>query len=58
MGIEEFLLDQAEKKGINEKEVAFTKSLLTSTDFNVEKIAQLVGVTEGFVLKIKKDLGK
>ena len=58
MGIEEFLLDQAEKKGINEKEVAFTKSLLTSTDFNVEKIAQLVGVTEDFVLKIKKDLGK
>ena len=58
MGFEEFLLDQADKKGINEKEVAFTKSLLTSTDFNVEKIAQLVGVTEGFVLKIKKDLGK
>ena len=58
MGIEEFLLDQAEKKGVSNKEIAFTKSLLTSTDFNVEKIAQLVGVTEGFVLKIKKDLGK
>jgi len=58
MGIEEFLLDQAEKKGISDKEIAITKSLLTSTDFNVEKIAQLVGVTEDFVLKIKKDLGK
>ena len=58
MGIEEYLLDRARKKGVSDKEIAFTKSLLTSTDFNVEKIAQLVGVTEDFVLKIKKDLGK
>ena len=58
MGIEEFLLDRARKEGVSDKEIAFTKSLLTSTDFNVEKIAQLVGVTEDFVLTIKKDLGK
>ena len=74
MGIEEFLLDRAEKKGIEkgieegiekgmtqkelEKNIAFTRNLLTSTDFSSLKIAQLVGVSEDFVLKIKNESGK
>ncbi|MFI5138454.1 MAG: hypothetical protein ACHQIM_11570 [Sphingobacteriales bacterium] len=65
MGIEEFLLDRAEKEGFKkgleiamtqrefEMDVAFTRSLLSSTDFNISKIAQLVGVNEDFVLKVK-----
>ena len=78
MGIEEFLLDRAEKRGIQkgiqkgitkgieqgksekelEKDVAFTKSLLLSTDFSTLKIAELVGISEDFVLKVKKELGR
>jgi predicted transposase YdaD len=73
MGIEELLLDLAEKKGIAkgreegiekgktekqlEDQLTFTRNLLTSTDFDTVKIAQLVGVTEKFVLKVKKELG-
>ncbi|MES2112801.1 MAG: Rpn family recombination-promoting nuclease/putative transposase [Bacteroidota bacterium] len=73
MGIQEFLLDRAEKKGRNEgieigvekgmtekdleKNQEFTKSLLKSTDFSPLRIAELVGVSEVFVLKIKKELG-
>jgi hypothetical protein len=60
MGIEEFLLDQAKKEGMTEKELEkksdFTRILLTSTDFSVSKIANLIGVTEDFVLKVKKEL--
>ena len=70
MGIEELLLDLAEKKGrkegveegLNQKEFEknrdFTRNLLSSTDFPVAKIAQLVGVNEDFVLKVKADLDK
>lgn len=74
MGIEELLLDQAEKKGRREgikegikegiekgaslKDAAITRNLLSSTDFSVAKIAQLVGVSEDFVLKIKAELKK
>ena len=60
MGIEEILLDQAEKKGMKlariQKDIAFTKGLLTSTDHTTLKIAQLVGVSEDFVLKVKKGI--
>jgi predicted DNA binding CopG/RHH family protein len=66
MGIEEFLLDRAEKKGIEEgmtqkeleKNLAFTHNLLSSTDLSISKIAKLVGVDESFVLKVKNELGK
>lgn len=58
MGIIEFVTDSIRQEAISAKEIDFTKSLLTLTDFNVEKIAHLVGVTEDFVLKIKKDIGK
>jgi len=62
MGIEELLLDMAEKKGMSKKELeknlTFTKNLLMATDFNFStaKIAELVGVSEAFVLDVKKDL--
>jgi hypothetical protein len=62
MGIEEFLLDQAKKEGMTQKEMekdqTFTRSLLSSTDFSTAIIAQLVGVSEDFVLKIKNELDK
>jgi hypothetical protein len=70
MGIDEFLLSQARKEGMEtgfekgiekgmtekelEKNTAFSISLLSSTDFSTLKIAGLVGVTEEFVLNIKK----
>lgn len=69
MGIEELLLDMAEKKGLKkgiekgmtqkeeEKNLTFTRNLLSSTNFSITKIAELVGVSEAFVLDIKKDLG-
>ena len=64
MGMKEFLLNQAKNEGLEkgmtqkelEKDLAFTKSLLNSTAFNTAKIAQLVGVNEDFVLKVKMDL--
>jgi hypothetical protein len=62
MGIEEFILDQAKKEAkkdaITEKEKEFTLTLLSSTDFSISKIAELVGVGEDFVLKIKNEAGK
>ena len=62
MGIEEFLLDQAKREGREEgmtkKELAITKNLLISTDLSTSKIAQLMGVSEDFVLKVKDDLAK
>ena len=70
MGIEELLIDIARYEGKKEgkdegktekeleKDIAFTKSLLTSTDHDVAKIAQLVGVSEDFVLKVKSELKK
>ena len=60
MGMEEFLLEQAENKGIekgmNLKDLEFTKTLLTSTDFSTARIANMIGVSEEFVLNVKKDL--
>ena len=38
-----------------EKNYTFAKSLLLNTDFDVSKIAELVGVTTEFVAKVKKD---
>ena len=60
-GIEEGI-EKGIEKGMTRKELeknlAFTRSLLSSTDFNTLKIAQLVGVSEDFVLKVKSELGK
>ena len=41
-----------------EKNLAFTRNLLSSTDLNTLKIAQLVGVSEEFVSKVKSELGR
>lgn len=65
MGIQEFLLDRAKKegveigveKGMTQKDEILVKNLLASTDFSVARIAGLVGVSEDFVLKAKKELG-
>ena len=56
MGLEEFLLDRAEKQGIKKKELSFTQTLLKETNFSIEKIATLVGVTVDFVENVKANL--
>jgi len=62
MGIEEFLLQRAEKKGIEKgvetSKTIFVTSLLQSTDFDSEKIASLADTTVAFVEKIRKSLSK
>jgi len=66
MGIEEFLLQRAEKKGrqvgrkeaIKETKAIFVKSLLESTDFDDAKIASIADVTVAFVEKIKASISK
>lgn len=62
MGIEQFLLERAQKqgiekgieKGINEKTLAFTKTLIRETNFTTEEIARLVDVSVSFVEDVKK----
>ena len=72
MGIEEFLFERAKrtgreeglKEGIEigkilkelERNSGFVKNLLTDTDLIISKIASLAGVSEDFVLAIKKEL--
>ena len=60
MGLEEFLLDRAKKEGVKQerlkKNIDFTQSLLQNTDFSVEKIADLVGVSEDFVTEVKSKM--
>jgi flagellar biosynthesis/type III secretory pathway protein FliH len=69
MGIEEFLLDRAEKQGIAkgiekgieegiekgtvDAQSLFVKNLLSNTNFSISKIANLVNVSEAFVRKVK-----
>lgn len=57
MGIEEFVVQRAEKKGFEAAKVAFVKSLLTDTDFTDEKIASLADVTIAFVQQVKASYG-
>ncbi len=68
MGIKELVLQRAKNEGIeigieqgiekerNEKNFEFVKTLLTATDFTVEKIANLVIVPVSFVEKVKATL--
>lgn len=64
MGIEEFLLDRAERqglekgleKGCQDTTYKFVKNLLLSTDFPVEKIAGLAEVSETFVKELQHTL--
>ncbi len=68
MGIEQFLLQRSKEEGKlegkvegkeegrREKDIAFTRILLAQTDFSIEKIANMVGVTVSFVEKVKASL--
>lgn len=64
MGIEQFLLQQARKegveqgveKGISIKEIEFVKSLIENTDFNDEKIALLANTNIELVKKTRESL--
>ena len=56
MGLEEFLLDRAEKQGISKKEKSVTQALLKETDLSLQKIANVVGVSVAYVEKVKKEL--
>ena len=61
--IYQFIFDDYYHRGLElgrhqkeyEKNYAFAKSLLLNTDFEVSKIAELVGVTTEFVANVKKD---
>ena len=53
MGLEEFLLDRAQKQGERNRNIAIAEALLKEASFPVEKIADLVGVSVEFVNEIK-----
>ena len=66
MGIEEFMIDRAEKEGIEkgfkkgikkgqmQNAGKFVTYLLTNTDFDIPQIAKTAEVSEKFVDSIKK----
>jgi hypothetical protein len=60
MGIRELVLDQAEKKGIEkgreESKTEGVKNLLLTNRFTDAEIANFAGVTEKFVLNVKKTI--
>lgn len=60
MGIEEYLLYDAEmtgiEKGLEQKSISITKTLLRETSFSPEEIARLVDVPLEFVMGIKEKL--
>ncbi|MCF2443493.1 hypothetical protein L0657_05945 [Dyadobacter sp. CY345] len=68
MGIREFVLERAKKEGKAEgkeeglqqgiylKSLDFTKSLLSETTFDDEKIAAMVGVDVSFVKKVRTEI--
>jgi len=64
MGIEELLIERFEKKLlekvkqeiVEEKDTTFVKSLLTSTDFDLQKIANIASVPYSFVEKVKASM--
>jgi len=62
MGIEQFLVQRAKNEGMEiketEKNLTFVKSLLTQTDFPVQKIAQVADVTVSFVEEVRASLSK
>lgn len=61
MGIEEFLLDRAEKKGIakgiekgaESERLKIVQSLLINTDFDNEKISSLTGFPIQFIEQMR-----
>ncbi len=61
MGIEELLLERAERRGIEKgrEEIAyiFVKNLLIDTNFDNEKIASLASVDVSFVQQVRAEIG-
>ena len=53
MGIEEMLVERAEKRGIEKGKELVITSLLQNTDFDTAKIAMLAGVPQAYVEDIK-----
>jgi len=41
-------------RGLEKSQEKFVKNLLTESDFTIEKIAKIAGVTTDFVLSIQK----
>lgn len=56
MGIEELLLNRAEKQGMKKKGRKVVLNLLANTDFSDEKIARLAEVSKEYVEKLRKSL--
>ena len=57
-GIEKGLekgLEKGIEKGLEKGQEKFVKNLLTESDFTIEKIAKMAGVTTDFVLSIQKE---
>jgi predicted transcriptional regulator len=49
---------QGIEKGEEKKDIEFVKTLLTTTDFDVNRIAKMIKVSTKFVENIKKNLSK
>jgi hypothetical protein len=62
MGVEEMLISRGLKQGREEvkRKLYYTvvKNHLQHTDFSVPEIASLLGVSEAYVRRIKKELKK
>ncbi len=63
MGIEQLLMDKFEKRlekakqeTAEEKNTDFVKSLLTSTDFDLQRIANIASVPYSFVESVKASM--
>ena len=65
MGIEGFILQRVKKEEFEKgrqiekdaRNFEFAKVLLTQTKYNLEKIADMVGVPVAFVERVKESLG-
>ena len=64
MGIREFVMERAKNEGEQigmskkeeEKNLQFAQSLIKETDFSDKKIAELIGVNEEYILKVRGQL--
>jgi len=56
MGLEEFLLDRAEKQGALSTTISIIKKLLTKPNYSIEEIASLVEKPVDFINKIKAEM--
>lgn len=56
MGIREMVLEQAKNEGIDIAKEGFVKNLLLSKRFTAAEISNFAGVTEKFVIKVRRTL--